>query len=178
MGVLLPKIKPLIYSNGGPVITVQVRSKNWMHYDLKFPYLPKATCYYITLRKRRFRSHMDLRKNGTPIIHALGSNMSPTRAPFFLLPIFFQAPVTQATPGRVNINFLIALVIVIVFFIAFRGKNEGKLLPKICVLFCVCIISCRGLEAKKTRPFYINMSTVSSNVSKQGRHGHLLSAHL
>ena len=27
MGVLLPKIKPLIYSNGGPVITVQVRSK-------------------------------------------------------------------------------------------------------------------------------------------------------
>ena len=25
MGVLLPKIKPLIYSNGGPVITVQVR---------------------------------------------------------------------------------------------------------------------------------------------------------
>ena len=26
MGVLLPKIKPLIYSNGGPVITVQVRS--------------------------------------------------------------------------------------------------------------------------------------------------------
>ena len=64
------------------------------------------------------------------------------------------------------------------FFIAFRGKNEGKLLPKICVLFCVCIISCRGLEAKKTRPFYINMSTVSSDVSKQGRHGHLLSVHL
>ena len=47
MGVLLPKIKPLIYSNGGPVITVQVRSKNWMHYDLKFTYLPKATYYYI-----------------------------------------------------------------------------------------------------------------------------------
>ena len=27
MGVLLPKIKPLIYSNGGPVITVQVRER-------------------------------------------------------------------------------------------------------------------------------------------------------
>ena len=42
MGVLLPKIKPLIYSNGGPVITVQVRINNWMHYDLKVTKLPKA----------------------------------------------------------------------------------------------------------------------------------------
>ena len=40
MGVLLPKIKPLIYSNGGPVITVQVRINNGMHYDLKVTYLP------------------------------------------------------------------------------------------------------------------------------------------
>ena len=138
MGVLLPKIKPLIYSNGGPVITVQVRSKNWMHYDLKFPYLPKATCYYITLRKRRFRSHMDLRKNGTPLIHALGSNMSPTRAPFFLLPIFFQAPVTQATPGRVNINFLIALVIVIVFSLLSEERMRESCCPRyVCCFVCV-----------------------------------------
>ena len=69
MGVLLPKIKPLIYSNGGPVITVQVRSKNWMYYSLKFTYLPKATYYYITLRRRRFRSHVDVRKNGTQEAH-------------------------------------------------------------------------------------------------------------
>ena len=61
MGVLLPKIKPLIYSNGGPVITVQVRSQNWMHYDLKFTYLRKATYYYIALRRRRFRSNVDVR---------------------------------------------------------------------------------------------------------------------
>ena len=95
MGVLLPKIKPLIYSNGGPVITVQVRIKNWMHYDLKFTYLPKATYYYITLRSRRFRSDVDGRKNGTrrgtPLRHALGSNMSPWRAPFFLVPIFLSS---------------------------------------------------------------------------------------
>ena len=69
MGVLLPKIKPLIYSNGGPVITVQVRSKNWMYYDLTFTYLPKATYYYITLRRRRFRSHVDVRKNGAQEAH-------------------------------------------------------------------------------------------------------------
>jgi len=69
MGVLLPKIKPLIYSNGGPVITVQVRINNWIHYDLKFPYLPKATYYYITLRSRRFRSDVDARKNGTRAAH-------------------------------------------------------------------------------------------------------------
>ena len=67
--MLLPKIKPLIYSNGGPVITVQVRSKNWMYYDLKFTYLPKATYYYITLRRRRFRSHVDVRKNGAQEAH-------------------------------------------------------------------------------------------------------------
>ena len=69
MGVLLPKIKPLIYSNGGPVITVQVRINNWIHYDLKVTYLPaylpKATYYYITLRSRRVRSDVDARKNGT-----------------------------------------------------------------------------------------------------------------
>ena len=67
MGVLLPKIKPLIYSNGGPVITVQVRSKNWMHYDLKVTYLYmplKATYYCITLRSRRLRRNVDARKNG------------------------------------------------------------------------------------------------------------------
>ena len=63
MGVLLPKIKPLIYSNGGPVITVQVRINNWMHYDLKVTYLSKATYYCITLRSRRFRRNVDARKN-------------------------------------------------------------------------------------------------------------------
>ena len=47
MGVLLPKIKPLIYSNGGPVITVQVRSKNWMHYNLKVTYLPAPEGYLL-----------------------------------------------------------------------------------------------------------------------------------
>ena len=64
MGVLLPKIKPLIYSNGGPVITVQVRINNWMHYDLKVTCLPlKATYYCITLRSMRFRRNVDARKN-------------------------------------------------------------------------------------------------------------------
>ena len=47
MGVLLPKIKPLIYSNGGPVITVQVRINNWMHYDLKVTYLPASKGYLL-----------------------------------------------------------------------------------------------------------------------------------
>ena len=123
MGVLLPKIKPLIYSNGGPVITVQVRSKNWMHYDLKFTYLPKATYYYITLRRRRFRSHMDVRKNGTPLIHALGSNMSPTRAPFFLVPIFLPSACYAGYSWPGKHKFLHCLSYRDCFFIAFRGKN-------------------------------------------------------
>lgn len=47
MGVLLPKIKPLIYSNGGPVISVQVRINNWIHYDLKVTYLPTHLPKYL-----------------------------------------------------------------------------------------------------------------------------------
>ena len=65
MRMLLPKIKPLIYSYGGPVITVQVRINNWMHYDLKVTCLPKVTYHCKTLRSRRFRTNVDARKNWT-----------------------------------------------------------------------------------------------------------------
>ena len=127
MGVLLPKIKPLIYSNGGPVITVQVRINNWIHYDLKFTYLPKATYYYITLRSRRVRSDVDAKKEqdagGTPLRRALGSNMSPSRAPFFLVPTFLPSACYAGYSCLGKHKFLHCLSYRDCFVTAFRGKN-------------------------------------------------------
>ena len=104
MGVLLPKIKPLIYSNGGPVITVQVRINNWMHYDLKVTNLPKAA-YTTTIlpcvagaleemwtqkRTERTRGARD----GDTRLEAICLRRVPR---LFSHAYFFQAPVTQVT---------------------------------------------------------------------------------
>ncbi|XP_045292650.1 beta-galactosidase isoform X1 [Leopardus geoffroyi] len=50
LGVLLPKMKPLLYQNGGPIITVQVENEYGSYF----------TCDYDYLRflQRRFRDHL------------------------------------------------------------------------------------------------------------------------
>ncbi|XP_007946856.2 beta-galactosidase [Orycteropus afer afer] len=50
LGVLLPKIKPLLYQNGGPIITVQVENEYGSYF----------TCDYDYLRflQKRFRYHL------------------------------------------------------------------------------------------------------------------------
>ncbi|XP_004857895.1 beta-galactosidase isoform X2 [Heterocephalus glaber] len=50
LGILLPKMKPLLYENGGPIITVQVENEYGSYY----------TCDYDYLRflQKRFRYHL------------------------------------------------------------------------------------------------------------------------
>ncbi|XP_008576305.1 PREDICTED: beta-galactosidase [Galeopterus variegatus] len=50
LGVLLPKIKPLLYQNGGPIITVQVENEYGSYFACDYDYL--------RFLQKRFRSHL------------------------------------------------------------------------------------------------------------------------
>ncbi|XP_032124735.1 beta-galactosidase isoform X2 [Sapajus apella] len=50
LGVLLPKMKPLLYQNGGPVITVQVENEYGSYFACDFDYL--------RFLQKRFRHHL------------------------------------------------------------------------------------------------------------------------
>ncbi|CAH3191253.1 unnamed protein product, partial [Porites lobata] len=39
MGVLLPKLKPLLYANGGPIIAVQVENEYGSYYTCDHEYM-------------------------------------------------------------------------------------------------------------------------------------------
>ena len=60
----------------------------------------------------------------------------------------------------------------------FSSASIWLLLNRSSQLSPLCDVWRRGLENSKTRPLYINMSTVSSDVTKQGRHWQPLSVHL
>lgn len=46
MGVLLPKIKPLLYANGGPIITVQVENEYGSYYTCDHDYMKHLTSVF------------------------------------------------------------------------------------------------------------------------------------
>ncbi|XP_045713335.1 beta-galactosidase [Phyllostomus hastatus] len=50
LGVLLPKMKPLLYQNGGPIITVQVENEYGSYFSCDFDYL--------RFLQKRFRYHL------------------------------------------------------------------------------------------------------------------------
>ncbi|XP_054991247.1 beta-galactosidase [Sorex araneus] len=50
LGVLLPKMKPLLYQNGGPIITVQVENEYGSYFACDYDYLRFLT--------KRFREHL------------------------------------------------------------------------------------------------------------------------
>ena len=56
MGVLLPKLKPLLYANGGPIIAVQVQYINheFPTYLYKPPLRPQAQYNIISYVQKHF----------------------------------------------------------------------------------------------------------------------------
>ena len=102
MGVLLPKIKSLIYSNGGPVITVQVRSTTGYIMIYKLPNCLRIPTTVLSWVAGALEKMLTQERTGRTRGARDGDTRMETiylrRVPcLFSHPYFFQAPVTQVT---------------------------------------------------------------------------------